>query len=139
MLCVFLYFQNEVERISTSDQYKFQRYDGYIIDDHELSGFFMCGGKVGISFSDVGNTGMSDKYAAYKTGPREPIYVEVSGRITEDGGCSVWSPEKECKFPNFEIKELHRIERRLPIACGALLGSDFENIYHDEPSILGSE
>ncbi|MBB5213315.1 hypothetical protein [Microbulbifer hydrolyticus] len=124
VLLISAYFLH-LERDFVSDHRTFK---GYIVNDEELSGFFECGGKIGVSFTDAGKTGIYKEYSARKVKLREPIYVEVVGRITDDGG-SGWGMAGEPWDQNLEIFELHRVERLLPVACGARPPIELETTY----------
>ncbi|WP_444901993.1 hypothetical protein ACJJIG_02450 [Microbulbifer sp. SSSA007] len=124
VLLISAYFLH-LERDFISD---YRVFKGYIVDDEELSGFFECGGKVGVSFTDTGGTGIYKEYLARKVKLREPIYVEVVGRITDDGGPG-WGMAGEPWDQNLEIRELQRIKRLLPVACGARPPIEIETTY----------
>lgn len=97
---------------------QWSQFSGYIVDDEEMSGFFSCSGSDGMSFTDVGNTGISTEYRHRKTKIREPIYVEFIGRIAGSGGPG-WGIAGEPWEKNIEIKSLTKIERIFPENCKA--------------------
>lgn len=63
-----------------------------------------------MSFTDIGNTGISTEYRHRKTQIREPIYVEFIGRVAGAGGPG-WGMAGEPWEENVEIKSLTKIER----------------------------
>jgi hypothetical protein len=97
---------------------QWSEFSGYIIDDEELSGFFSCSSSRGMSFTDIGNTGISKEYSYRKTQIREPIYVEFVGRIAGIGG-SGWGIAGEPWEKNVEIKSIKKIECIFPENCEA--------------------
>ncbi len=121
-----MYFFHEK---SYSDQWS--AFSGYVIDDEELIGFFSCSGSKGMSFTDVGNTNISNEYALRKAKIREPIYVEFVGRIAGEGRAG-WGLAGEPWERNVEIKSIKKIERIFPEDCKARAPFEIE-VEYEEP------
>jgi len=111
---------------------QWSQFSGYVVDDEELIGFFSCSGSVGMSFTDIGNTGISTKYRQRKTQIREPIYVEFIGRIAGPGG-PAWGMAGEPWEDNVEIKSLTKIERAFPENCKARRPTEISVRFEENP------
>ena len=110
LICAVLFvFTSAAMYLLHEKQYSKQwsQFSGYVIDDEELSGFFSCSGSVGMSFTDIGSTGISTKYRQRKTQIREPIYVEFIGRVAGPGGPG-WGMAGEPWERNVEIKSIKK-------------------------------
>mgnify|MGYP000861485660 CR=1 FL=1 len=111
---------------------QWSQFSGYVVDDEELSGFFSCSGGVGMSFTDIGNTGISTEYRHRKTQIREPIYVEFIGRVAGIGGPG-WGMAGEPWEENVEIKSLTKIERVFPENCKAKKPTEITVRFEENP------
>ena len=76
-----------------------------LIDDEEFSGFLRCNGEPGLSFTDVNNIGVANRYWENRSFIREPVYFKVRGIITEDGKAG-WGMTGEPWDQNIEILEI---------------------------------
>jgi hypothetical protein len=56
--------------------------EGYLIDDEEFSGFLRCNGESGLSFTDVNNIGVANRYWENRSFIREPVYFNEQIRDT---------------------------------------------------------
>jgi|GEM_PF-3284373 len=93
-------------------------FKGYLVDDEEMIGFWGCDAAEPTSFTDPIDIGVTERYWLLKKNIREPIYFEIEGVLSDDGGFGYGTGiDFEKNIEIHRIITAYRIEK---IMCGAL-------------------
>ena len=94
-------------------------YDGYVVYDEEMVGFYPCGGGAPLGIDYSGDLDVRSLYQNNKRYLREPLYVEVIGKETQNGLFGLGTvPEPAESY--LLIEQVSSIEHHEELRCGAV-------------------
>lgn len=97
-----------------------QEFEGYLVYDEEMVGFYPCGGGEPFGIDYSGDLDIRLIYQNLKTYLREPLYFKVSAEPTEFGEYG-WGLIPEPASSYLKITEIKLFEKHESVVCGAII------------------